>query len=52
MDAGSVQADRIDEQVADDREQQRDQRAGNGDTGVHHPLEYFVDHRLLWRRDR
>ena len=47
MGFGSVQTDRLDEQVADDREQQRDQRPGDGDAGVHHPLEYFVDHVLL-----
>jgi hypothetical protein len=38
----SVQSDRIDQQIADDREQKRDQRAGDGNTRVHHPLEYFV----------
>ena len=47
MCVGSVQTDRLDQQVADDREQQRDQRPGDGDAGVHHPLEYFVDHVLL-----
>src|SRR6266511_1130951 len=43
IDVGSVQADRMDEQVADNREQQRDQRPGDGDAGVQRPLEDLVD---------
>jgi hypothetical protein len=30
-DVGSVQTDRMDEQIADDREEERDQRRGDGD---------------------
>ena len=37
----------IDEKITDDREQERDQRAGDDDTRVHHPLEDFVDDVLL-----
>jgi hypothetical protein len=39
-----VQADRIDQQVADDREENGDQRTRDGDAGVHHPLEDLLDH--------
>ena len=42
-----LQPDRIDQQVADDGEQERDQRAGDGNAGVHHPLEDLIDDILL-----
>jgi hypothetical protein len=35
------------QQIADDREQERDQRAGDGNAGVHHPLEDFINYVLL-----
>lgn len=43
----SLQPNGMHEQVADDREQERDQRASDGNAGVHHPLEYFVRDILL-----
>jgi hypothetical protein len=42
-----MQRDRIDQQIADDREQERDQRAGDGNAGVHHPLEDLIHDILL-----
>ncbi len=38
---------RIDQQVTDNRKQKRDQRTGDDDAGVHHPLEDLIDHILL-----
>ena len=47
LDTRLLQPNRIDEQVANDRKQKRDQRAGDGNTCVHHLLEYFVHDILL-----
>jgi hypothetical protein len=45
----SLQPNRMDKQVSDDREPQRDQRAGDGNAGVHRQLENLVHH-PPWRR--
>jgi hypothetical protein len=37
----------VGQQPADDGEQQRDQGAGDGNAGVHHPLEDLIDDILL-----
>jgi hypothetical protein len=43
----SMQPNRIDEQIANNREQARDQCAGDGNAGVHHPLEDLINYVLL-----
>jgi hypothetical protein len=43
----SLETDRIDQQVADNREQERDQSAGDGNAGVQHPLEDLIDYIFL-----
>ena len=43
----SSQSNRIHQQIPDDGQQKRDQRTGDGDSGVHRPLEDLVDHFLL-----
>lgn len=45
--AGSVETERIDEQIADDRQQDGDQRAGDGDAGIQRPLEDLEQQVLL-----